>query len=366
VRWAEPLAAGAEATLTVRYAGQLIGYPEVGMLYVRETLDPDFTILRYETFCYPQVTQPESEAVSAARQFDIFDQEIEVTVPEGHVVVSGGRSTGVASPDGQTTYSFASYEPEGIMMIPIAPYRVATTGPHRVFHFAGSAEGVGVLMGNLERVMALFSDWFGPPQVERGLTIAEIPRFFGSQAGPLILQTTEAFTDPERYHEFFHELSHLWNPTDIDPQACRWNEGLATFLEGVVEDRIARPGFLEEHLSGIFSRLKTNLEKNEKLRTTAMIDYGRHDMTGYSYSVGALFFALLHDRVGEEAFLAFFHDYFQAHRTSGSSDRAFAEAIVTGLGEDTRDLVDAWYLTPAFTRDVAATESWDDQKSAYE
>jgi hypothetical protein len=32
------------------------------MLYVRETLDPDFTILRYETFCYPQVSPPEKDA----------------------------------------------------------------------------------------------------------------------------------------------------------------------------------------------------------------------------------------------------------------------------------------------------------------
>ena len=365
VRWGEPLAPGAEASLTVRYAGQLIGYPEVGMLYVRETLDPDFTILRYETFCYPQVSRPERDAVSAARQFDPFDQEVEITVPEGHVVVTGGQPLGLETNDGKTTYSLASYEPDGIMMIPIAPYQVATNGPHRIFHFADSAEGAHILMGSLERVMALFTTWFGPPQLERGLTIAEIPSFFGSQAGPLILQTTAAFTDPARHQEFYHELSHLWNPPDTDPKPARWNEGLATFLQGLVEDRIARPGFLDEHLTGIFLRVRTNLETNEKARTVAPIDYGQEDMTGYSYSVGALFFALLHHQVGEERFLAFLHDYFQQHRTSGSGDRDFAAAIVSTLPE-TRDLVDDWFLTPAFAEAIRDAGGWEELQRSYE
>jgi hypothetical protein len=364
VRWAKPLAPGEEATLTIRYAGQLIGYPEVGMLYVRETLDPDFTILRYETFCYPQVSLPEKDAVGAARH-DFFDHEIEVTVPEGHVVVTGGRSTGRERKDGKTTYSFQSYEPDGILMIPIAPYGAVSSGAHRIFHFPDSAQGAVILMGKLERVMALFASWLGPPRLERGLTIAEIPRFFGSQAGPLILQTSSAFNDPDRYHEFYHELSHLWNPWDTDPQPCRWNEGLATFLEGLVEDRIAREGYLDEHLNGILSRLKARLEQNEKARTVAMIDYGKQDMTGYSYSTGALFFALLHNRVGEESLLAFLRDYFQEHRESGSSDRAFAEALVSRLGEDSRDLVDDWFLTPAFVEKLTGAESWGDLKSFY-
>jgi len=365
VRWAEPLAPGEEATLTIRYAGQLVGYPEVGMLYVRETLDPEFTILRYETFCYPQVSQPERDAVHAARRFDTFDQVVEVTVPDGHVVITGGRSTGIEEKDGQTTYAFSSYEPEGIFLVPVAPYKVATSGPHRIFHFEGSTQGVEALQVNLERVMALFTTWFGPPRLERGLTIAEIPEFFGSQSGSFILQTSGAFNNPDQYNEFYHELSHLWNPRDTDPKPCRWNEGLATFLEGVVEDHLGGQGHLDERLSGIFSRLKTALDKDEKLRTVAMVDYGKEDMAPRSYSTGALFFGLLRDRVGEEALLAFVRDYSQRHHESGSTDQAFAEAIVSALGEGSRDIVHDWFLTPAFVEKLTGAESWDDLKSSY-
>lgn len=365
VRWAEPLAPGEEATLKIRYAGQLVGYPEVGMLYVRETLDPDFTILRYETFCYPQVSRPERDAVQSARRFDTFDQEPEVTVPDGHVVITGGRSTGVRKENGRKTYSFASDEPAGVFLIPIAPYRVATSGPHRIFHFEQSTQGVEALKVNLERGMALLTSWFGRPRLERGLTIAEIPEFFGSQSGSFILQTSGAFNNSDQYGEFYHELSHLWNPRDVDRKPCRWNEGLATFLEGLIEDHLGGQGRLDERLRGVFAGMKKALDKDEQLKTVAMIDYGKENMTPRSYSTGALLFGLLHDVAGEEALLGFVGDYSQRHRESGSTDQAFAAGIVAALGEKSREVVDDWFLTPAFVQKLKAAESWEELKSAY-
>lgn len=365
-RWKEPLKPGAEAVLSVHYSGQLVGYPESGMLYVQETLDPDFTILRYETFCYPQVTPPEENAVSAARRFDTFDQQLEITVPDSHVVVTGGRSTGVTDTgDGSKTYSFESYEPEGIFMIPIAPYRVATTGTHRIFHFERSSAGVETLKVNLERAMALYTSWFGPPTQARGLTIAEIPEFFGSQSGAFILQTSGAFNNPEQYAEFYHELSHLWNPRDIDPHPCRWNEGLATFLEGLTEDHLGGQGNLDRRLETIFSSMNTKLEKDERLRSIAMIDYGKHDMTGYSYSVGALFFGVLHDVFGESSLLRFVRTYSTDNRKPGSSDSAFAEAIVSAFGVEAAPIVDEWFITSAFVDKIEGLESWEKVKEAY-
>ena len=97
----------------------------------------------------------------------------------------------------------------------------------------------------------------------------------------------------------------------------------------------------------------------------APIDYGKADMTGYSYSTGALFFGLLQTQFGEEALLAFLRDYFQKHRDSGSTDRGFAEALVAAFGEESRDLVDDWFLTPAFAEKIQQFESWEDLENSY-
>ena len=46
VELSRPLDPGNQIEVVIRYGGQLMGYPESGMLYTRETLDPEFTILR--------------------------------------------------------------------------------------------------------------------------------------------------------------------------------------------------------------------------------------------------------------------------------------------------------------------------------
>lgn len=365
VRWSEPLAPGAEATVSIRYSGQLVGYPESGMLYLRETLDPDFTILRGETFCYPQVTLPDHDAASAARRIDFFDQQLEVTVPDGHIVITGGRAIGITEKEGKKTFAFASDEPSGMFIAPIAPYKMESAGRHRIFHFPESSAGAQVLALNLERSMALLTSWLGPLELDRGLTIAEIPEFFGSQSGLFILQTSGAFNNPDQHGEFYHELSHLWNPRDLDRQPSRWNEGLAMFLQGLVEDRMLQQDHLDRHLESLFSMSKTALAKDERLTTVSMIDYGKHGMTDRSYSIGALFFGLLHHRVGERALLEFIADYSAEHRVTGSKDRVFATELVTSLGEGARRIVEDWYLTPAFTDKLAAAESWEQLKRLY-
>ena len=133
----------------------------------------------------------------------------------------------------------------------------------------------------------------------------------------------------------------------------------------MVEDHLGEQGHLDERLSGILSSVKRSLDKDEKIRSVAMIDYGKEDMTPRSYSTGALMFGLLHQRVGEEALLDFVGDYSQRHRETGSTDKAFAEEIISALGEGSREIVNDWFLTPAFVDKLAAVESWNDLKKTY-
>jgi hypothetical protein len=365
VSLAQPLEPGAELEIFVRYGGQLMGYPESGSLYVRETLDPDFTILRSETYCYPRITRPTDEHAGWAARHDAFDQTLRVTVPVGHVAVNGGRSHGEQRKGNNITYTFASHEPDSAIQIPIAPYRSIETGGHRIFHFEKSEQGARRLAGQLDKAMVLLRSWFGPPPTKRGLTIAEIPEFFGSQAGALIIQTTGAFNDPEKFPELYHELTHIWNPPDVDDKPSRWNEGLATLLQAMVEARLSEQSHLDEYLGGIFVRLKKSFASDESLRGVAMKDYGEMDMTGFSYRTGALFFGLLREVVGEDEFLAFLARYSRDHQKTGSRDAEFAAAITAQLGEGAGMLVERFFLSSAHVDEILHAESWAELRDRY-
>ena len=137
------------------------------------------------------------------------------------------------------------------------------------------------------------------------------------------------------------------------------------FLQGLAEEKFLDQGNLDRLLSGIFSRSKKALTEDEKLSSVAMIDYGKQDMTGRSYSIGALLFGLLHHQAGEQALLGFVRDYSRTHRESGSTDREFAAEIVKALGEPSRVIVEEWFLTPGFAERLAAAENWAELKQAY-
>ena len=361
----QPLASGRQLRISLRYGGQLVGYPETGMLYVRETLDPDFTILRSETFCYPHVVPPRGDAVDFVQRHDRFDQRLEISVPEGHVVVTGGRSTGIESRNDRRVYSFESYEAASTIMAAVAPYRVVESSGHRIYHFAESGDGVEKLARKMDDALALYSAWFGPRRLKRGLVIAEIPRFFGSQAGPLIIQTSDAFNDPSEYGQFYHELSHLWNAPDVDAEPSRWNEGLAIFLQALVEERLGNEGSLDDGMSRAVERLRRGLEEDDRVATIAMADYGREDMTDYSYATGALMFGLLHSVVGERRLLGFLGRYYQDAYEVGSTDRDFVDRLGVELGDRAAAITREWFSTTDFGERLAAAEDWPALRRSY-
>jgi hypothetical protein len=48
----------------------------------------------------------------------------------------------------------------------------------------------------------------------------------------------DAFADPARRFELYHELTHLWNVRCTDPAPSRWEEGLAVWLQDRMADRL--------------------------------------------------------------------------------------------------------------------------------
>ncbi|MDO8628994.1 MAG: hypothetical protein Q7R41_00740, partial [Phycisphaerales bacterium] len=86
IELAQPLDEDQKTTVHITYDGRLGGYAELGMKYIQDRIDRQFTILREDSDAYPQV-RPDSWAdrkglVSSTS----FTYAINVTVPKGLVV----------------------------------------------------------------------------------------------------------------------------------------------------------------------------------------------------------------------------------------------------------------------------------------
>jgi hypothetical protein len=136
----EPLAPGEEATVTLTYEGHLLGYTETGMSYVRDRIDPAFTIIRMDADAYPRIGYP-SRKVNRAAGLPDYTFRAAVTVPESLQVANLHRLVERRAAEGVATYVYESLEPSWRMDFAIAKYEVLEGQGLTLFYFPEDAEG---------------------------------------------------------------------------------------------------------------------------------------------------------------------------------------------------------------------------------
>lgn len=343
------LTPGASTVLVIRYSGHLLGYAETGMRYVQDRVDPQFTIIRPDALAYPMVGYP-CLSVNRAASLPSFDYRARVTVPESLTVANGGELIGRDVANGRATYEYRSRGSAWRMDFAIAKYGTLASGEHRVFYLPGDSVGGARVLAALESSLDLFSNWFGPLAEDRGLTVIEIPDGWGSQQDvTTIIQSAAAFKDPERSRELYHEVSHFWNVPPLDAPSPRWNEGLASFVEEVATERIEGRRVVDKEVGATINRLRATLERRPELRTVRLVDYGRENMTDYSYSVGMVFFAVLYELVGHDMFGEIVGGFYVRYQSSGATTDDFSDYASSAAGIDLGPLFRDWLYSTRWT-----------------
>jgi hypothetical protein len=332
----EAAPSGSKATFAIEYEGLLAGYSAEGMRYVKDHIDKEFTILRTDAFAYPQIGVP-SWKINRAAGLPAFRYRLRVTVPESLAVANGGRLTGKTSAGGLTTYAYESLRPSWRIDAAAADYRIVEDPGRgfRVFCLPADEEGGRAVLEAMSKATALFAGWFGPPPGAPGFAVIEVPSGYGSQADEtVILQTRDAFVDPEKRTELYHEISHRWSVGALDLLPPRFeSEGAAMFLQFLAREKLeGRPGAAAQGALSIRERFRRQCAKDDRSRTTAMIDYGREDLTDQAYSKGMLFFYGLYRLAGEKEFLAALRTCFTDFRESGATARRFLDRLQAALG----------------------------------
>lgn len=328
VTLARPVAPGDSAAIVVHYGGRLVGYVETGSLYIRDNIDHDFTIIREDAYAFPALGLPSWSANRAITRepFAFFAQ---VTVPSDLVVAMGGRPLETIMRDSLVTWTYQSSGPVPFLNIAIAPYRTLDRGGVRIFHFSQDSAGALMIERAISGALARYTAWYGTLGQDFHLTIMEIPEGWGSQASLSagIIETADAFRDRAQLHQLYHELSHLWNPPDLDRPSPRWNEGLASFLEWRMAAELDGWDGWEPRLDRLEQSVRGGCEPRRPCTTVPFAAYGRSELTTLSYPVGALTFYSLYKTLGTDAFDRAYREFFQQHRERGATSQDLIAAF---------------------------------------
>lgn len=362
-----PLAPGARTEIGIAYAGPIVPLTETGMRYVRDHIDRGFTILRAESYGFPQIRVASYEASRAMPRGE-FTAGLRVTVPEDLVVATGTPESSRIDRDGRSTWTFETTAPIPFLLVAIAPYETLVDGGLRVYHFADDGDGARAVMVAMREALDAYARWFGPVDTSMRLHVIEIPEGWGSQAdlNAGIIQTADAFRATSELRQLHHELAHLWHPTDVDPAPPRWNEGLATFLAyrmAAVRGEADQP--LATTFAGLAARQVERFGQAVPSGNLAMVDYGREGMTGLSYVTGALMFYALYETLGEAEFDRALGRWFDRYRASGSTTLQFMTTMQTASGRDLDPLFDDWLTTARWYDRLHGGESLEEVIARY-
>lgn len=361
----KPLGPGARTAIEVQYEGHLLGYAETGERYIQDRIDPAFTILRDDSYAYPQPGHP-SSAVNRSAPEASFSYSARITVPLGFTVANGGRLEGADTVGKAVTFRYSSLKPSWRMDFAIAKYTGITAGPIRVYHLPGDEVGAAAVARAAGQALDLFTRWFGPLRESTGLTFIEIPDGWGSQADvTTIIQSAAAFKDPEQHREVYHEISHLWNVPPTDRPSPRWNEGQATFLEYLVTQEVAGKPVDDAHANQLLDWLRGALPTRAAWKEVPLTDYGRAGLTDLSYSVGALYFDLLYRLAGPEPFNTIIGRFATDFGARGGSTRDLMDLVRTIAPMDLTALNNDWIFTTAWTDRVTRSASIQEIEAYY-
>ncbi|MEQ9147008.1 MAG: M1 family aminopeptidase [Cytophagales bacterium] len=341
----QPLRKTESMEFTINYGGYLVGYTETGMNYVKDHINPDFTIIRPDCNAYPMLGYPSFE-VNDMAGFESFEYKATVKVPDSLIVANGGRLINHSIQNGKASFTYESIMPSWRIDIAIARYNTLKDDRLSVFAFPEDSVGADRILSASRSTWNLYEKWWGKLDENVEFKIIEIPEGWGSQADvTCILQSTPAFKETGKSTELYHEISHLWNIKSNDRFDPRWNEGLAMFLQYLTQEKLEeKSGILEEKVATFMNRIK----KSKQFDAVPMIDFGKEQLTGNSYITGMIMFYILYDLLGEMKFNELIKEARKQYKSIGATTQQFFEIASKSSSKNLNLLLEDWMFSTQY------------------
>ena len=363
----KPLLPGEQDIIRLDYEGYLFGYSAEGWRYVKDHIARDFTLIRTDGFGYPVICNPDDRDLNYMVQ-QKFDYQINITVPAGMIVVTGGKLIDKTLKGDEITYTFYSKKPSYRIDIAISDYKTLEEGKNKVHYFAGDSLSARKVMNALQTSIELYTGWFGPLDNYQGFSIIEVPEGYSSQQDvAAIILSAENFRGSDDMRVIYHEIAHSWNVTSLDPQPSRFeSEGYAMFLQTLLLEKLDnRKDMVSAEAQNFLNRIRNTFSENEEYQTIPIKDYGVKGMTNYSYTLGMVVFAIFYDIIGQECFNEIIGSFYLAHHTEGATLEDFIDHCKKTAPVNLEIFFNDWIYTTNGIKFVVEGKTFEELKEYY-
>ena len=348
--------------IAIHYRGFLEELSWTGLAGVKETLNPDFTMLRAQGFAYPVFAEANLSSIKSAWAKKGFLQFANITLPGANEIIG---SLGVAEKtlvDEKTKVSLKSNRPTSLMALAIAPYQSLSSGPVTASFLKSSEAGPVQLLGLVSTQVATLERLLGAPTSGNTLNIINVPEGYGSSAATgAIFVETGFFEAPSLTPQIKKAIGDLWKSSNAG-KAGNWSNG----LDRVTDLLISRPDMLAEFQMVLLSTNKQLFASNKRLSKTALEDYVIEGLYAEVDEVSALAFTALHDILGHDRFFAMVRGL-RAELNNGYADMAtVAEFLQKNLkNKKARKFAKNWFSGKKAGKEINKADSFSRLVKAY-
>jgi len=297
-------------SLTLEYTGFLSG--KTGCCpYVREVISPEFTLIRWETFCYP-IFYDENislfEFLTKENEIDISLEIPEKLIAVGDIFQKNEPVNGESINNKTKKYFFKSQQNEFAIAISSFEIKQLSFGK---FYLLGEID-TKTLENTIAKAHDFMNKNFGERDISSKINYVSIPDKFGSFARETAIFIEKGtFESVKKMNGIVHEFIHLgWNAqADNTAQKIRFfDEAFTSYFEMRVMDFLMGENY---KLAELTDRYKKHLEYYDP--NIPIIDFGSHGYGDLSYTIGAILLHELCKFVGVEIFqqatTTFLHKY---------------------------------------------------------
>ena len=285
--------------IAIHFRGYLEDIAWTGLSGIKETLNPNFAMIRAESFGYPVFAEPSIDAIKTAWAHKPFHQSASIEYPGANAAVSNLIVESKQLNGHKTVAELSTKAPARLLSVAIGPYSIHTNGAVSVSYLSGNSDKAG-------RVSNLFSAEVNTLEKLLGtidgtsINIIEMPTGYTSNAPSDAIFADSGFFDaPVLSASHKSRIFNLWKFNKAGREG-HWGAG----LDAVIVAAVTAPNMMAEAQKLQFSNAAKLFAGNAKLGKTSLADYIVDGFAAKSDVVSSLAFLVLYELLGQEDFFA--------------------------------------------------------------
>ncbi|NVJ99514.1 MAG: hypothetical protein HWE25_15280 [Alphaproteobacteria bacterium] len=352
---------GKRQEIVIHYRGFLEDLSVAGLSGVKETLHPDFTMIRAQSFVYPVFANPNKQAIHTAWAHKPFHQVAFLDIPGTNSVIGNLDVTARTTNGAFTRFEMKSDHATNLMGLAIAPYTIQHEGIICMGTLPGSEDYMTTIMTATKDGIAQLTAALGAPRSGAKLKLAAVPTAYVVTRDPTFLMMPPLDGMAISASHMRAQLFNLWQ-TNPAKRANHWGTGLDVVAEAV----LSGPEQLNILRKAIFPDVLNASTANASFGKTAIVDMLADGFASDMDATGVLVFSVLYDLLGEEEFFALVRGL-RADLSVGYADmQSVADYLDENIADKkARKFAENWFQKGRIGKDMKKANSFEELVALY-